>query len=1151
MRKVNTLARFSLSASVIAFGAALGTPAYAQAPTQPSATPNCSTIQDEAQRQACANAAEQTDPLANSGEASSTSGGASADSVQGGKGAIVVTGSRLRRDERTSADPLTVIDPNVENREGKLNTAEVLQTSPLAAGSTQITSTISSNFVVNGGEGVETISLRGLGANRTLVLLNGRRAGPAGVRGGVSAFDLNVIPVEAIQQIDILKTGASSIYGSDAIAGVVNLITKKDARGLQLRGFTSIPVKDGGGEESLSALFGTGIGDRGHIMVGVDWYKRHALKRGDRSFLGCEEENVTSEATGERSDPIDPRTGDPYCGAFSNAQIFLTDFARNGSIGGSATTNLCGPPVTRRPVAPFGTNCVNGLPLPAGTIRRPITSIQFNYPGTRLDEFLSPLAPAANEFEFTAPNGFFPVGAYTATGLAMANNYNSQLDQDSVIPRTNRFTVFGEAGYDLTDDISLYFEGLYNRRKTHTVAHRQLFFYQFPGTAPTYFTNNYGIYLPYFFCDGSTCNPGAQGDPLNTGFSGEQLMLPVIIAPFSSSTDVKYFRGVAGARADLTKWLPHGFADFYFQHSRSDGDYARDIIYRDAIEFGVAAFRTDLCEGTLTAIRGVPCMDINYTDPRVLRGEFTPQEQAFLFGVDKGNTLYKQDTAELSFGGDLFNLPGGAVKFALGGQWRRDFINDVPGEASLEGNLWGSTSSGITKGFERTTELFGEIEVPLLRDRPLVHELTFNGAARLTNTYAKRTGPVCDAELNCVFDGAHDSDKGNWTYKIAANYAPTSWIRLRATYGTSFRSPALFEQFLANESGFLSQAQIDPCIRWGVSDNQQIRDNCASQGIPDDYVGAGGSAETFSQGGIGLLNPERSKALTLSAIFTPDAWLWRGGQFSFAVDYIDINVKDQVTQLGAANIVSACYTSESFPTDPLCSLFDRNPAGSTPEFSITNVRDPFLNIDQQRNKSLDFTSRFKQNLGNLGTLSMIGQATYQLKDRFTLFQGVQQTFNGKAGDPKWVGDLNVTWTKNPVTFTYGLQIIGATNDKQNLIDSNGQPDGPSSTSNLTPNLCLATASAYALRGGPYCPVFKLPSVAYHSISLEFQAAKNFTFTVGVANLFNKKPPLISTVGDPTTGGAFAQVPLLGSYYDYIGRRVFVTARAKLGDLLGL
>jgi iron complex outermembrane receptor protein len=393
----------------------------------------------------------------------------------------------------------------------------------------------------------------------------------------------------------------------------------------------------------------------------------------------------------------------------------------------------------------------------------------------------------------------------------------------------------------------------------------------------------------------------------------------------------------------------------------------------------------------------------------------------------------------------------------------------------------------------------------------------------------------------------HDSDKGNWTYKVAGNYSPTSWLRLRATYGTSFRSPALFEQFLADESGFLGQRSIDPCINWQNSQSTQIQTNCASQGIPGNFPGGGSSAETFSQGGIGLLDPETSKALTLSAIFTPEGWLWGGGQFSFAVDYIDINVKDQITQLGAANIVLGCYVSESFPTDPLCDLFERAPAGAPNQFTILTVNDPFLNIDQQRNKSLDFTTRFKQNLGNLGTLSMVGQLTYQLKDRFTLFRGITTNDNGESGDPKWVGDLNVTWAKNPVTLTYGLRVIDGTSDKQDMIDANGQP-GPLPAT-LTPNLCLATAAAYALRGGPYCPIFKLPTVAYHSFSAEIQATKNFSFTIGVANIFNKKPPLVSNVGSQIS--SFGQIPLLGTYYDWIGRRVFVTARAKLGDMLGL
>ena len=738
MRFLSTASQFSISASVIAFGAAWASPALAQAQAPAPAPQNCANIADAAAKQACADAAAaQVDPNANQGElaTSPTAGGAAnAQPTTAKEQAIVVTGSRLHRDERTSPDPVSVIDPNVENREGRLNTAEILQTSPLAQGSTQITSAISTNFVINGGEGVENIDLRGLGPNRTLVLLNGRRAGPAGTRGGVGAFDLNVIPEDAIQSVEILKTGASSVYGSDAIAGVVNLITKKDLRGLQVRGFSTWPTHDGGGEKSLSAIYGLGLGDRGHFMVSANYDKQDALTRGDRSFLGCEEEHVFSEATGQRSDPINPNTGNPYCGTFPNDVIFVSDFSVQSlgiGIGGSrfapdgaGFSNLCGPLVNAIPGTPINRDACRNID-PAGQTRRQITAIQFNRPGDNLDQYLggvlaSPVDPY--QFGITPNSGFFPVGAFDANGLALEHLYNHQLDQDSIIPKTKRFTIYSEAGYDLTDNVSLYFEGLYNRRQTQTVAHRQLFFYQFTGNAPTTFTGVYGggYYLPYFFCDPSV-TPGCQsakGDPFNTEFSGEQFLEPIVIAPFNSSTDVKYLRLVGGAHADLQHMLPHGFADFYFQHSRSDGDYSRDIIFDDAIDYGVAAFRTQSCAGTVTAIRGIPCLDIDYTDPRVLAGNFTPAEKAFLFGVDKGNTLYKQDTAEFSFGGDAFKLPYGPLRFALGGQYRRNSIDDVPGKSkdpNLMNNLWGSTSAGRTAGYETTKELFGEVEVPVLR----------------------------------------------------------------------------------------------------------------------------------------------------------------------------------------------------------------------------------------------------------------------------------------------------------------------------------------------------------------------------------------------------------------------------------------------------
>ena len=1118
--------RLAATVSLFALAAAF-TPGTALAQDAPAPSQDaCANAPDEAARQACNEAVEQADATATSGDDASAAAQVSADSTQADSSqTIVVTGSRLRRDERNSPDPVTIIDPALAEKEGLFTTAEVLQSSPLAAGSTQITSTISSNFVINGGEGVQTINLRGLGANRTLVLLNGRRAGPAGVRGGVSAFDLNVIPVDAIQSVDVLKTGASSVYGSDAVAGVVNLITKKDLRGLETRIFATVPENSGGEQYSISATYGAALGERGHVMVGVDWYHHEELERGDRSFFGCEEENVTSEATGERADPIDPRTGRPYCGLFLSNMAILRDF------GLIANNNLLGP------LLPDNT------PPDGSTLsRRPIGAIQFD---PSLAQFLGPnqtgrffLTQPGNTSQFRAPAGWFPVGAHEATSLAVQNNFDNRVLNDSVIPDTKRFTIFTEAGYELTDRVELYVEGLYNRRKTKTDASRQLFFDQFPGTSETIYTLIYGnrtnrpYQLPYFFCDGTTCDPNATGDPLNTEFSGGALIQPVIWAPFDSGTDVRYYRGVAGVRANMDNVVKNGFIDFHVQHSRSDGDYKRTVIFRDAIEFGVAELRTDLCEGTLTAIRGVPCMDIDYLDPRVLSGNFTDSEKAFLFGVDKGNTLYKQTSGELVAGGDIFELPAGPVKVALGLHARRDYINDLPGEIGLAGNLWGSTSSGQTKGYQRTREAFGELEIPILRDSPFARSLTFSGAARVTNTYAKRTGPVCSAPGECIFDGADDSDKGNWTYKLAGNWQVTDWIRFRATYGTSFRSPALYEQFLANESGFLAQSN-DPCTRWGESENAEIRANCAAQGIPPNHVG-GGSFETFSQGGIGLLDPETSKALTLSAIFTPQSWLWDGGRFSFAVDFIDIEVKDQVTQLGAATILDACYTSDSFPDDPLCDLFTRDTAGTGASFDIIQVNDPFLNIDTQRNKSLDFTTRFRQDLGSWGTLSLLGQLTYQLKDEFTLFQGTKQNFNGEVGDPKWVGDLDITWNKGPLTVTYGLQVISKTNDLDDLEDIGG--------TSLTDGNCLATGAAFALRGGPYCPIYKLPRVAYHSLSAELEVKQDFSFLLGVSNLFDKKPPLVSTVGTPIDN--FGQVPLLGSYYDYYGRRFFVSAQAK-------
>ena len=470
------------SAAFAALALAAPTAASAQARTgdaaagQPGAAPNvdCSAETTEAERQACV-ARQNANPGADQGAAGAIRPGAQTD--QTGGNSIVVTGSRLRHTEFNSPDPVTIIDIGTAERKGQVNTAEIIQSTPIAAGSTQITSALSSNFVTNGGEGSETINLRGLGQERTLSLINGRRAGPAGVRGGVSAFDLNVLPSAILSSVEILKTGASSVYGSDAIAGVVNFITRKSTDGIELQGISSIPLQGGAETYDINLTYGKQF-SRGHFLVSGDYYQRNELTRGDRKFLNCTEDYLFKQ-DGTRTDVLDPRTGKPTCNNVQGPFIALIDFI---------------PQI-------LGTTNVQ-----VGTT--PVQIIQFNNPGDNLDQFLQPLARPTNRFEFGSPAGFFPV-FYDRLSTGLTNQFSPYERRATVSPLTKRVTLYADGAFQLTPGIELYTELLYNNRKTQTHATRQIF--------PLQFTSR--TILP-----GALFGLPGGGDPINTGFTGDVIL---------------------------------------------------------------------------------------------------------------------------------------------------------------------------------------------------------------------------------------------------------------------------------------------------------------------------------------------------------------------------------------------------------------------------------------------------------------------------------------------------------------------------------------------------------------------------------------------------------------------------------------------------
>lgn len=983
--------------------------------------------------------------------------------------AIVVTGSRLRGvTPFNSPDPIAVIDPNIASKEGKFDLASTLQSSPIAAGSTQITAAISSNFVTDGGPGAQTINLRGLGPNRTLVLLNGRRAGPAGTRGGVSAFDLNVLPQSIAESVEILKTGASSVYGSDAVAGVVNIKTKTSTNGLELNGTVSAPFGGGGEEYRINAIWGKTF-SRGHILVAGDYTKVKELKRGDRAYLACPEA-YTFREDGSRADLIDPRTGQFKCEDLRWGHAWTYNLIDNLQLDG-----------------PGGPNSgLNTSPTGATVL------MQFQYPGEVLGvpTYGAPAYPG----DFGMPAGWFPTG-YDTASLAIQNAYHPFQADQTLIPETDLYTAFVDGAFEISDSVELFGEFLFNRRETYQNGWRQ--FWNFGYTGDLYGT-------------------GTPATSWAAGWQGLNLISPTAITDqFDSSQRVDYYRGVAGARGDFGgtgnwRW------EVYGQYSKSIGKYRQQQALQDAYDTGY--FQTASCVGTVTPVSGKQCVDMRWLDPNFLAGDLTQAEKDFYFSWEEGKTVYTQKSGEATLTGDLFKLPAGAVQVALGATIRQDRINDVPGEITRAGNAWGASTSGITAGKSMTKEAFGEINVPVLADKPFFQNLTLSAAARITSVKSTRAS-----------DGFSDSDNGNWTYKLGANWALNDTVRLRASYGTSFRAPALFEQFLADETSFPRQTDIDPCVNWAANlaagrITQRIADNCAADGIPNNHPGGGATATATSRGGIGLLEAETSKALVVGGVLTPKFGFLPDTTINIAVDYFDIKVKGQITQLGGRNIIFGCYDSDNFPADPLCDLFTRGQTGAPN--NINEVRDQYVNIASQRNSGIDLNVNIRHDLGRLGRLSFTADMTWQTKDIFQLLptSPVEDDL-GEVGSPQWVGDFRMTWAANSgTTLFYGMNVIGGTSNVQEFVDRNG-------------DVCVNSA----LRGR-YCPVLTTKAVFYHNASITQEVGDRFEITLGVSNLFNTRPPRVSTLN----GGTISMIgPVVAaSQYGFSGRRGFINVKSK-------
>jgi outer membrane receptor protein involved in Fe transport len=1031
MRPTSKILLSSASLAVLAFAA----PAYAQTPNPVNP-----------ERDPCQAPADQRDPNVTCPPADSAAGAAiaqGADVATSGDEAITVVGSRIRRNRFNSPDPVTIITRDSALDAGFNSTAETLQSTAVTGGTAQINDTFG-GFVVDGGPGVNTLSLRGLGATRTLILLNGRRLAPAGTRGSVGAADLNVLPNAVLDRIEVLNTGASSVYGSDAVAGVVNIVTRNKFNGISVEGSVTVPGIGAGVSERVS-LVGGATGERFSIVGSIEYYQRSRITQGDRRFSACPtQRRLSGVGTRQGSgDFIDPLTGQPKCFPLEEGGVTINTI-------GTAYRADPGPgrsnPVDLAPgfeAIPAGSTlyCNRFRPNPART--------NGVFPG----------------YECVGGGIYNPVNnTFVGTDLNVRDTSSPAFLKQDVVSPAKTYTGYLSATYD-TDffgDGQLYGELLVTRRKSQQNGQRQ-------------FTLDYPV--------NSVLIPAAlRPFPLSRAANiGIRVFADYGI--YDSHQTQDYVKASGGFRGSLP-FLPSWRYDLYASKSWSDGTYSYEQILADRLAQSLAVNAA----GTACTVTTGGCVAAPALTPDIIAGRFREVAPAWFDYVTDdvvGHTKFREWTGNATFDGPLFDLPGGKAQAVVGVEYRSSRIADIPSSDSIRGNLFGFTSAPTTIGSDNVWEAFAEVELPILRDLPFAYALTLNASGRHTDYQSYGTGN---------------------TYKIGVLYSPNQWLSFRGSYGTSFRAPALFEQFLGSTTGFLPNT-TDPCNNLFDVDNATVVANCRAQGLPANFIN-NNSVTVIQRGGAEAgLKAEKSKNLTFGGVIQPDFGDF--GRLSLAVDYFRVEVNNGVSQLGAGTIARGCYNG----TRPeYCQFVSRAPY-TGPGSGALSVTQTYINIATDIAKGIDFVLDYTVPVGP-GKLDIGAQLVYTM-DRINQTDPDSEGFDyrGSIGNPKYAGTAHVGYDWGPWYARWGVDYIKGTNDRFITEDLGYDP---------------ATYD------------FSVPDYWLHTASLRY-SSKQFSFSLGVRNVFNKKPPRI-TAEDPFVN-TIGNVPLQGGF-DMRGRTFFVNTRVN-------
>jgi iron complex outermembrane receptor protein len=777
----------------------------------------------------------------------------SAETAEDESAAIIVTGSRIKQDPTKSALPLQVITTDDLTREG-INSPEQL-ISFLASNGNGADNLASNSDVVTGAargtNGLSSANLRGQGASSTLVLLNGRRVAAHGLSG--SAVDVNQVPLAAIERVEILKDGASAIYGTDAIGGVINFITKKNFQGIILNGFVDMPEE---GDAPIYRLSGTvGYGDLDaqgfNIMGAVSKSWNSALFGKDRGFVNGNQPN--------RGLSIDTR-GTPIATAFPiNATAAGIGITQGGGLLGNATGTL-----TNLTVGGVRMNGgVNILDLPGGAGCGSVDG------GLAYDEVLwnTPGAALACAWDTgRAATLQQPIDTLTYYGRATARFGDHELYAEVTGSKANSSKIFSNNQYT-SNNTSLPIAYPLNAL-----------------TAATYndVYDRLAAVLPGLGAvgDRTVDAVGRYGLPINFRWRC------ITCGPREYQTQTDTFRAAAGLEGPIGgSWeyrVGGSYAESQATSILGSGYHFRGVhsTNANAVASGTGATLAGQVDTRAPTASGATAPGIVGLFNSGILNPFsvtqTPQALAALDAVSASGTRlyggkYTLWQADMSISGDLFELPGGMVKVAAGLDYRREgysFDGSTAADPARSADIFNVAFDNVNQLNKQTRNVkaaYAEVLVPV------IDMLELTGAVRIDDYtgFGNTVNP-----------------------KFTAKFQPADWIMGRASFGTGFRVPTF--------------NQIFNGVTQSVNPGNSLTDptTCAGGGVVNVTPGCTAITPDSLNGGNLNLGPETSEQYSFGVVVRPTS------RISLSADYWNIAVDNVI---GSITIPQLFANIAAFP----------------------------------------------------------------------------------------------------------------------------------------------------------------------------------------------------------------------------------------------